>query len=64
LGKARRFKPAGETGVTVFVTGRTPVEVRGDIETDDPDVIEALQGSPNVVEVKDQAKGQSAKKKD
>ena len=53
--KPRRFKTAGDTGVTLFITGRPePLHLAqsGTYTTDDPQEIEALQGSPEVVEVK------------
>jgi hypothetical protein len=53
--KARRFKTAGDTGISVYVQGRPDplrLEGSGTYTTDDPQELEALQGSPDVVEVK------------
>ena len=53
--KAHRFKVAGDTGVSMFITGRPDplrLEASGTYTTDDPQEIEALQGSPHAVEVK------------
>lgn len=53
--KPRRFKTAGDTGISVYITGR-PVPLRleatGTYTTEDPAEIDALQGTPEVVEVK------------
>lgn len=53
--KPRRFKTAGDTGISVYITGRPDplrLEGTGTYTTEDPAEIEALQGSPDVVEVK------------
>jgi hypothetical protein len=53
--KARRFKTTGDTGISVYVTGRPDplrLEATGTYTTDDPAEIDALQGTPEVTEVK------------
>jgi hypothetical protein len=43
------------SGLTIYgVKGHGPVEVRGEVETDDKELAEALAAHPDVVEVKPQ----------
>lgn len=53
--KPRRFKTVGETGISVYIMGRPEplrLEATGTYTTENPAEIEALQGTPEVVEVK------------
>lgn len=54
--KARKFKASSGGHVSIYVPWRpTPIEILegGTYETDDKAELEALKGSPEVVEVKD-----------